>query len=49
MLIGYSRKRSNDKDLYFCFFITALTALFQGSYRRKPHAKIPIISRDIAI
>ena len=24
------------------FFITALTALFQGTYRRKPRAKIPI-------
>ena len=23
------------------FFITALKALFQGSYCRKPHAKIP--------
>ena len=24
-------------------------ALFQGSYRRKPHAKIPISPLDIAI
>ena len=42
-------KRSHDKDLYFCFFITAVTALFQRSYRRKPHAKIPVSPWDIAI
>ena len=33
----------------FLFFIIALTVLFQGSYRRKLHAKIPIGPWDIAI
>ena len=40
---------SNDKDLYFCFFITTLKALFQGPYCRKPHAKIPVSPWDTAI